>query len=83
MRQASFWTYATCKHVHRMRGYAFLTEGEGSPDIFVRFSKFRGFPFGELRNGDVVKVRYMRDREGQLVIAELRPTYSKHLPSFP
>src|SRR5947207_5385573 len=45
---------AIVKWVNRLRGFAFLTRGEGTPDIFVQLETLRRFGLTELRPGQYV-----------------------------
>jgi len=48
---------AMVKWFNRIRGFGFLTRGEGTPDIFVHMKTLRSFGFAELRPGQMVWVR--------------------------
>jgi CspA family cold shock protein len=60
------------KWFNRVRGFGFLTRGDGTPDIFVHMELLRQCAFTELRPGQVVQVRYGSGTRG-LVAADVRP----------
>lgn len=68
----SDWERAMVKWFNRVRGFGFLTRGEGTPDVFVHMDTLRRFGFTELRPGQMVQVRWGHGSKGCMA-AELRP----------
>lgn len=60
------------KWFNRIRGFGFLSAGEGTPDVFVHMETLRRFGITELRPGQFVLVRYGVGPKG-LMVAEIRP----------
>ena len=68
----SDWERAMVKWFNRVRGFGFLSRGEGTPDVFCHMETLRRFGFTELRPGQIVQVRWGMGSKGCMA-AELRP----------
>lgn len=60
------------KWFNRVRGFGFLSAGEGEADIFIHMETLRRYGMAELRPGQFVLARFGNGPKG-LMVAEIRP----------
>lgn len=70
------WAPALSKWYNRFRGFGFLTQGDGTPDIFVHADTIRRHSFVGLRPGQVVLVQSGLSPLKGRVAVNLKPIFN-------
>ncbi len=76
---SSGFEIAVVKWFNRVRGFGFVTRGDGTEDIFVHMETLRKYGIADLKPGDGLLVRFGPGDKG-LMAAEVRPLETR-LPS--
>ena len=76
VKPTSGFERAEVKWFNRLRGFGFLTRGEGTPDVFVHSETLKRFGLTELRPQQFVLVRFGHGPKG-LMATEVRPEGAK------
>lgn len=80
VKAAGGFEIAIVKWFNRLRGFGFVTRGDGTDDVFIHMETLRRYGITELKPGDTVLVRFGDGPKG-LMAAEVRPLDGSKIPS--